>query len=203
MAERYTIHELCSGAEKGFIADELYELLRGVERREIEALTDDVRKEVQESIFSSDECWAAFGNGHLITVWGIRKVKGVVGRLIWCLSTSRIDEYWLSFAGRSRKILWEWVNRYGLLYNSVADFNRDSIRWLQWCGAAFGKAQVVNGVRFLPFSIEKGDMDDVQRNGRADRAQRVHAVPEPAAGRKSTGGDVPSAGGGRAAECED
>ena len=157
--------EILKGGEKD--EDELSDLardltkdLRDVDRREILAFTDDVGREVRESIEWSYELqYATTKDGSIIAVWGVqpKHTADWLGRhaLIWCLGTDLIKRYTVSFAKESRTILHEWAKRYGSLYNMVGAFNDDAIRWLQWVGASFdASAKIIkNGEIFLPFVI--------------------------------------------------
>lgn len=158
MANKYTIRKLASDCDKREAAQELSELLRAIDRREIHAASDNVLHEIKASINESDECWAAYekkGRG-LIAVWGIKRIKDYPGRLIWCLGTYRISQYWLSFAGVSRRIVQRWANRYGVLHNAVGVFNEDAIKWLEWCGATMREPIQVGREQFYPFEIRRG-----------------------------------------------
>lgn len=155
---KYIIRKLTDEGEKRMTGIELAELLRPADRREILAFTDDVKQEIMDSINSSDECWAAFTKEgrNVIAVWGIRKIKGINGRLIWCLGTYQVSRYWLPFSLMSKRILNKWAGRYQRLYNNVGSFNADAIKWLKWCGATFGHEFLINDKEyFIPFTIER------------------------------------------------
>lgn len=158
MARNYIIHELTEQGEKTATANELLELMRAEDRREVQACSPDVYKELTETINLSDHCWAGFEKQTraLIAAWGLCQIPNHRGRLIWCLGTYKIQKFWLPFASESRKIVRKWANEYGCLYNAVGEFNEDSIRWLKWCGAEFDDAVIIGGERFLPFRIEGG-----------------------------------------------
>lgn len=176
MAKGYTIHKLETPGEKLMTAQELYNNLRLMDKRELADASmhrwkevfasidkdhppeDPIYTEIRESIEMSDECWIGVDrrNRDLIAVWGIREVEGRRGRLIWCLGTYLMDKYWMSFASESRKIIKRWAGRYGVLYNAVGAFNKDSIRWLEWCGAKFDEQVPIGIEYFLPFRIEGG-----------------------------------------------
>ena len=167
--------EILKGGEKG--EDELSDLardltkeLRDVDRREILAFTDDVGREVRESIEWSYELqYATTKDGRIIAVWGVqpKHTADWLGRhaLIWCLGTDLIKRYAVSFAKESKAILEEWAWKYGPLCNMVGSFNEDAIRWLRWVGADFilsadfiqrgGLPAVVmqGGEDFFPFVI--------------------------------------------------
>lgn len=158
MAKAYSIKRLRTEEGKRAAAEELYENLRDADSREISAWTWDVAREVRESIFMSDEAWAARENrsGALIAVWGKREIQGKPGRLIWCLGTEEVKRHFLPFALESRVILKRWARKYGRLYNAVGAFNKDALKWLAWCGAEFLEPFELEGEKFYPFEI-KGD----------------------------------------------
>lgn len=158
MAKAYSIKRLRTEEEKQAAAEELYGNLRDVDSREISAWTWDVAQEVRESIFMSDEAWAAREkrSGALIAVWGKREIQGKPGRLIWCLGTEKVKRHFLPFALESRVILKRWARKYRRLYNAVGAFNEDALKWLAWCGAEFLEPFELEGEKFYPFEI-KGD----------------------------------------------
>lgn len=159
----YIIRDIKENYDKRLVAEELYDCLRPVDRREIACVVDDVKREVRESLLMSDRCYAAVEkDSHaLIAAWGLRKVKGEPGRLIWCLGTPRIERHWFAFAATSRRIVMKWARRYGRLYNAVAGFHTDARKWLEWCGARFAPAIEIRGEVFYPFEIAKGGNEDV------------------------------------------
>lgn len=156
MAKAYTIKRLRTQEEKLAAAEELYENLRYVDSREISAWTWDIEREVRESVFMSDEVWAAREKrgGALIAVWGKREIQGKPGRLIWCLGTEKVKRHFLPFALESRVILKRWARKYGRLYNAVGAFNKDALKWLAWCGAEFLQPFELEGEKFYPFEIK-------------------------------------------------
>ncbi len=158
MAKAYSIKRLHTEEDKQAAAEELYENLRDADSREISAWTWDVAREVRESIFMSDEAWAAREkrSGALIAVWGKREIQGKPGRLIWCLGTEKVKRHFLPFALESRVILKRWARKYRRLYNAVGGFNEDALKWLAWCGAEFLEPFELEGEKFYPFEI-KGD----------------------------------------------
>ena len=138
MAKAYTIKRLRTQEEKLVAAEELYENIRYVDSKEISAWTRDVALEVRESVFMSDEAWAAREKrgGALIAVWGKREIQGK------------------PFALESRVILKRWARKYGRLYNAVGAFNKDALKWLTWCGAEFLQPFELEGEKFYPFEIK-------------------------------------------------
>lgn len=158
MAKNYIISKITSEIEKVSVAKELAADIRDVDRREILAATEDVYQEILASMQLSDMCYTgrARKDNKLIAVWGIRKIDGRGGRLIWCLGTLKLEKFWLSFADKSKKIVTDWAEKYGVLFNAVGSFNKNSIRWLKWCGADFGKSVSVGKEKFIPFYIKGG-----------------------------------------------
>ncbi len=150
--------EILEGEETRGLARELTKNLREADRREILAFTDDIEREVRESIDWSYELqYATTKDGRIIAVWGIqpkKKKEGLMSySLIWCLGTDHIKKYMVSFAKESRGILEEWARKYGPLCNMVGGFNEDAIHWLKWIGADF---------------IHRGDMPEVVTRGGED-----------------------------------
>lgn len=158
MAKNYIIRKITSKNETVSVAEELAADIRDIDRREILATTEDVYQEILASMQLSDMCYMgrACEDNKLIAVWGIRKMSDRCGRLIWCLGTPKLEKFWLSFADKSKKIVTDWAEKYGVLFNAVGSFNRNSIRWLRWCGADFGKSVSVGKEEFIPFYIKGG-----------------------------------------------
>nr|DAN80442.1 MAG TPA: internal virion protein A [Caudoviricetes sp.] len=153
----YEIKKITKQKKKEQVVWNLLEELRTADRRELAACTDEsgsVENEVYDSVFWSEECFAAYDRTGLIAVWGHRELPGLTGRLIWCLGTDRVQKNRYAFAVESKRILDEWANRYGVLYNAVGAFNKDAIQWLKYCGAVFHKETVIGSERFIPFTIE-------------------------------------------------
>lgn len=141
------------------IVDAFLAELRNDDRRELLAIGSDVRKELEESIKFSAECWAAFTkDNEPIVIFGRTMLPERDGALIWCVGTDRLQDYWFPFLRQSRHILQVWANEYGTLFNAVAEFNTQHLRWLSWLGARFGEERKMNGEIFLPFTIESEDI---------------------------------------------
>ena len=139
------------------------QFLRDVDLREMMAcLQDGMTKEQEciESLLESEEsCYAIDRNGSLICMWGIVDHYGVGGPyVIWCLGTDRVKDVPFSFARRSRDIVWRWQRKYGTLTNCVGTFNKDTVRWLTWCGAHFDVPQYYRNEKFQRFWFD----DDCQ-----------------------------------------
>lgn len=150
----YKINKPVAKVVEAFLTD-----LREDDRRELFAIGNDVKKELEESIKFSAECWAAFTEDNKpIVIFGRTMIPDRDGALIWCVGTDRIEDYWYPFLRHSRNILRKWAEEYGTLFNAVADFNTPHMRWLSWLGAKFGNEINVNGETFLPFTIEREDI---------------------------------------------
>lgn len=153
----YEIKKITQQKKKEQLVRTLIRELRAADRRELAAgvaESGSIENEVYDSIFLSEECFAAFDRSGLIAIWGYRELPGMAGRLIWCLGTDRIKENRYAFAVESKRILTEWAKKYGVLYNAVGAFNKDAIAWLKYCGAIFHKEITIGGEQFIPFTIE-------------------------------------------------
>jgi hypothetical protein len=69
---------------------------------------------------------------------------------IWMLSSEKLDKVRRAFAKHSRKYIKILLNQYPLLYNWVDARNKQSIKWLRWCGAEIYEAMPY-GVEQMPF----------------------------------------------------
>ena len=153
----YEIKKITKQKKKEQLVRTLIGELRAADRRELAAgvaESGSIENEVYDSVFLSEECFAAFDREGLIAVWGYREMPGITGRLIWCLGTDRIRQNRYAFAVESKKILTEWAARFGVLYNAVGAFNKDAIAWLKYCGAIFHREITIGGEQFIPFTIE-------------------------------------------------
>ena len=154
----YEIKKITKQKKKEQLVWTLLGELRAIDRRELAASIGDdgysVENEVYDSVFLSEECFAAYDRTGLVAIWGYREVLGNPGRLIWCLGTERVAKNRYAFAVESKRILTDWARRFGVLYNAVGAFNKDAVRWLKYCGAVFHREITVGGERFIPFTIE-------------------------------------------------
>ena len=154
---RYEIKKITKQKRKEQLVMTLLSELRAPDLRELAAavhLSGSVEREVYDSVFLSEECFAAYDRTGLVAIWGHRAVAGSPGRLIWCLGTERVARNRYAFAVESRRILSDWANRFGVLYNAVGAFNVDALRWLKFCGAVFHREVMIGSERFVPFTIE-------------------------------------------------
>lgn len=163
MAKRYTIQKITQKKKKAALVKELFRELRAVDRRELQAgvkemkaLAASIENEIHDSVFLAEECFAAYESTGLVATWGYRAVEGHEGRLVWCLGTERVAKNRYAFAVESRRILNDWKERFGVLYNAVGAFNKDALHWLGFCGASFHEEITLGGERFIPFTLERG-----------------------------------------------
>ena len=155
----YAIKKITKQKKKEQLVWTLLGAMRPADRRELAAcigVSGTVENEVYDSVFLSEECFAADDRTGLVAVFGYRAVAGNPGRLIWCLGTERVAKNRYAFAVESKRILTDWARRFGVLYNAVGAFNKDAIRWLKYCGAVFHREITVGGERFIPFTFERG-----------------------------------------------
>lgn len=148
--------------ETTFVA-KLYKDLSSYEFSEIRCFySGSIIKLIMEDIKSSDEAWKVITDtGEPLAVFGRKTTES--GQLIWCLCTKKMQDYTIPFVKVSKKILLSWVEKYGLLYNCVAEFNHPSIKWLKALGAEFrGSTVAENGIKFLGFTLRREDMKCVR-----------------------------------------
>jgi len=69
---------------------------------------------------------------------------------IWLLASPRLNEIQKTFIKHSRHFIDLMLGYYPLLFNFVDVENKQSIKWLKWCGAKLGPV-VIYGVEQQPF----------------------------------------------------
>lgn len=132
--------------------------LREEDRRELIAAQGSTMAAIKTSIASSEDCFTVTGaHGEPLVLYGKCKIANIPGRQIWCMATTELKPYQREFARVSRRILQEWAEEYGILWNAVGDFNEPAKRWLKWCGAEFGNPLVFSGELFIRFYIRRKD----------------------------------------------
>ena len=155
----YEIKCVESREEKEKLARELLANLRQVDIEEMEGLGIDKSTGVNTSIFCTDKVYYGrrTDNGRLGVVWGIQFFKDGdrIINLIWCLGTDEIKHVRKTFMKESKKILMDWMDKYGQLMNTVGTFNLDAIAWLTWLGAEFFNRRIINGREFTDFVLKK------------------------------------------------
>lgn len=128
----------CTDNETDFI-NEFASDIRQADYNELTSLVgNDIKKELAESIANSMYSYKAMNEKNKpIALYGITKVQGVNGYLIWCVGTNEFKNYEKTFVKLSRQIIKIWLKKYKLLYNFVSIKNRASRKWLEWLGAEF------------------------------------------------------------------
>lgn len=156
------IYEICearTAEEKERLSQELLANLRQIDREEMEGLGITSEHGVRCSIFNTNPVYYGrnLNNGKLAVCWGLQIYPGKekTTYLIWALGTDEIKKVRKTFIKESAKILRKWADRYGELTNRVGTFNRDSVAWLKWLGADFGKPQLINGKEYVDFYLRK------------------------------------------------
>ncbi len=129
--------------------------LRPADKREANAThPDGAFQAIVDSVLYSEAAFRVTGeNGEPLVLYGKYTQENLPGRLVWCMATTRLKPYEREFARVSRKILRQWADEYGLLWNAVGEFNTPAQRWLRWCGAKFGDPLEMGGETFIRFFI--------------------------------------------------
>lgn len=117
-------------------------------------INESFSESVFESVKTSIECECLLDDkNNVIAIYGVSIPVPTGGRVVWALGTDLIESNKKTFIKATKRALYSWVARYGLLWNNVAIWNKKSIRWLKWLNASFGDVVVINGYEFLPFVI--------------------------------------------------
>ena len=79
--------------------------------------------------------------------------------VIWMLSSDKIDNVRRSFARHSREYINKMLEKFSLLYNFVDARNKESLKWLRWCGAKIYEAKPygIEKIPFHYFEFRRGD----------------------------------------------
>ena len=151
----YKIECVKSREEKVKLAQELLANLRQVDVEEMEGLGINPKTGVDTSIFCTHKIYYARYAQKLAVVWGIQffvdRDRDI--NLIWCLGTDEIKHVRKSFVQESKRILMDWMKKYGELVNTVGTFNEDAIAWLTWLGAEFHNKREINGKEYVDFVL--------------------------------------------------
>lgn len=165
----YKIGKAESDEEKRHLSEELLANLRQIDREEIEGMGATAEEGVQASILYT---WPVYygrnmDNGKLVACWGLQHLRqnGETICLIWCLGTDEIKKVKKSFMLESSKILRQWAAEYGELTNTVGTFNKDSMLWLKWLGADFGKPFLLGGKEYVKFYLRKVKKHKAKQGG--------------------------------------
>ena len=155
----YTISSITTGKAKKALVKELVENLRDVDRREMECMGFTTLQGAEVSIYETSPVYEARtkDTGKLIAVWGLQILMGEKKTtfIIWALGTDYLNHYAKSFVREASAIINRWVDLYGCLQNSVACFNKKSIRWLKWMGAEFSEPHRIGNTDYVDFKIKK------------------------------------------------
>lgn len=107
-----------------------------------------------------DDSWFAYSRktGELVAIFGYEKHHQLPGRIIWFVGTTALMKNWRSFCKVSKKILDNWLDKFGMLHNFIDSRNTMHIWWLDWLGFDFPiglECTVADGTVFQYFVKEK------------------------------------------------
>lgn len=162
--KNYKITIVRKNAEKKKLTQELYENIREIDRQEIECMGFSTMQGVEISIRDTCPVYVArtAKEGKLIACWGLqvldfhkRDDTHEYTYIVWALGTDHLNHYAKSFVREASGIINRWVELYGCLQNSVACFNKKSIRWLKWMGAEFSEPHRIGNTDYVDFKIKK------------------------------------------------
>ena len=139
----------------GYIADNM----RRSDIDEIWASNNRLPKEALDIGFKDSlKCITGLKDNIPVCIFGINP-DSILGRsaVIWFLATPNIIDNKYIFLRQSRKFIDMFLEEYSFLYNFVDDRNKDSIKWLKWCGARINGCVTygVEKIDFHPFTFEK------------------------------------------------
>lgn len=141
------------------IAYELWTNIREQDAIDVAASGADIVFEICACLQLAEESWIYRGeNGELLCIMGKSKAeKDTVGRSIYMLGTNAINNYKKELLFReARKVIKEWVEQHGCLFNVVYCENAASKRWLTRMGAEWLPEMFkVDGKLFYQFVITK------------------------------------------------
>lgn len=86
------------------------------------------------SLLHSTEKWVVVHDNKIEAVFGVSWVPERQLAVPWFLGTDKIEDYSITFIRQSKKIVEDWLDRYGVLFNLVDSRHTASIRWLKWLG---------------------------------------------------------------------
>lgn len=143
MAKKWT-KELYNNDRTGGIdiADELINNMREQDMLDLIASGGDVVFEICGSLQGCKESYVYRGeNGELLCIMGISGyIPEAAGRCVYMLGTNAINEfsYYKSLlVSEARRVIGEWVKKYGIIFNAVNIENEKSQRWLTRLGAVW------------------------------------------------------------------
>lgn len=145
----------CKKHEESFL-NEFLKDIRKADIEEISAFTNDIRKELEESIQNSNVAIKVLSKDNKpLCIYGVTKIKGIEGHMIWCVGTNEMMKYKKSFVKMSKHILGNWKKQYGTMYNCVSVDNKKAIAWLKYLGANFSEPFPISGTgkNFMNFVL--------------------------------------------------
>lgn len=141
------------------VIEELVTRLRGIDRMELDCMSDgDPHEVLAEMVTRARRSTAAYMNGDLVGIMGISapSILSDVG-CPWALVTDAVDRPAIrrEFLKRSG-VAAEWLTEgFARVWNVVSSENTTAIRWLKWMGFSFtGREVTLQGHRFLHFEKE-------------------------------------------------
>jgi hypothetical protein len=98
---------------------------------EILSLTNtNVLEALKESFYASQDCFVGEMNGKIFCIVGC--IPGEEGANLWMLFTSDVQYLPISFFKISKKVLKEWIDKYGHIHNYTQQENAFILKWLKW-----------------------------------------------------------------------
>lgn len=149
------------------IVIELFENMREQDKADLVASDGDVIFEICACLQQTKESYIYRGeHGELLCIMGISGyIPEAAGRCVYMLGTETIND--TSYVKQllvteARKVIGEWVNTYGLIFNAVNVENEKSLRWLTRLGAVWLPEEIKTAKgRFRQFIITKGSVTNV------------------------------------------
>lgn len=132
--------------------DAMKDLLRATDVREVLAAANQMPEEaLRQSFAASSTCMTLEYQGRPVAMCGIVP-ESIIGQraVIWLLGTDEIRALRKTFHFLSKRCIEYFLDMYPYLYNWVDDRNKETMVWLQRCGAEFLPA-VPFGHQGLPF----------------------------------------------------
>ncbi len=146
--------------------------IREAVRSDIHALKDKLREADREEILAagnasseaaltqsfegSSLCFCVDIEGSPAALFGIVPESLVGERAnVWFLGSGEMKKIRKTFVKLSRKFIDQFLDVYPCLWNLVDSRYHTSVRWLEFCGAQFGKTVKMNGVDFYSFEFRR------------------------------------------------
>ena len=106
------------------------------------------------SLNLSKEAYIVRGeSGTPIWVFGIENIETERGYCVWLVSTEESYQYKREFLIHSKRIVNEWKEIYGKLYNCIPVEYKKALRWVQYLGATFLEEVEHNGGKVQFYEI--------------------------------------------------